>query len=291
MSDLVVRPGLLDIKGGETRRRQPPLEPLTAGFPLAPDGINWLGMWTLYCKEVRRFLAVSVQTLIGPLVTTLLYLTVFTVALGRGTSMIEGLPYMVFLAPGLTMMSMVQNAFANSSSSIVGAKSQGNLVDILLAPLTAWELTIGYAMGGVTRGIMVGVVVGLAMWPFVDWHVAYPGFVLAFAVIACLMMALIGVIGGVWAQKHDQITTVTHFVVTPAAFLSGSFYTIDRLPGIWHGIAMLNPFFYMIDGFRYGFIGHADANPWLGLAVISVASAALGCVAYRMFLTGYRLKP
>src|SRR3954471_4425968 len=156
MSDLAVPPRDLAIA--------PTVAPLTAGFPLDPSGINWLGMWTLYCKEVRRFLAVFVQTLFGPLVTTLLYLTVFTVALGRGNSMIEGMPYMIFLAPGLTMMSMVQNAFANSSSSIVGAKSQGNLVDILLAPLTAGELAIGYALGGLTRGLAVGCVVGLAMW-------------------------------------------------------------------------------------------------------------------------------
>jgi ABC-2 type transport system permease protein len=287
MSDLVVRPGSLDL----ARPAQPPLAPLTAGFALDPRGINWLGLWTLYLKEVRRFLAVSVQTLVGPLVTTLLYLTVFTVALGRGTSMIEGLPYMVFLAPGLTMMSMAQNAFANSSSSIQGSKSQGNMVDILLAPLTPAELTLGYALGGMTRGIMVGCVVGLAMWAFVPWQLHHPLVSLVFALLACLMLSLIGVIGGIWAQKHDQITTVTHFVVTPAAFLSGSFYSIDRLPGIWHDIAMLNPFFYMIDGFRYGFIGHADADPRVGLAAMLLASSVLGFIAYRMFKTGYRLKP
>jgi len=232
-----------------------------------------------------------VQTLVGPLVTTLLYLTVFTVALGRGTSMIEGMPYMVFLAPGLTMMSMAQNAFANSSSSIQGSKSQGNMVDILLAPLTPAELTLGYALGGMTRGLMVGCVVGLAMWAFVPWQLHHPLVSLVFALLACLMLSLIGVIGGIWAQKHDQITTVTHFVVTPAAFLSGSFYSIDRLPGIWHDIAMLNPFFYMIDGFRYGFIGHADADPRVGLAAMLLASSVLGFIAYRMFKTGYRLKP
>ena len=287
MSDLAVRPDLLDLP----QPARPPLEPLAAGFPLDPRGINWLGLWTLYCKEVRRFLAVSVQTLVGPLVTTLLYLTVFTVALGRSTTMIEGLPYMVFLAPGLTMMSMAQNAFANSSSSIQGSKSQGNMVDILLAPLTPAELAIGYALGGVTRGLAVGCVVGLTMWAFVPWHIYHPLTSLLFAIGACLMLSLIGIIGGIWAQKHDQITTFTHFVVTPAAFLSGSFYSIDRLPGIWHDVAMLNPFFYMIDGFRYGFIDHADADPGLGLAVISLASALLFWLTYRLFKTGYKLKP
>jgi ABC-2 type transport system permease protein len=253
--------------------------------------VNWLGLWTLYMKEVRRFLNVFTQTLLAPMVTTLLFLAIFTLALGRAVQQVGGVSFAEFLAPGLIMMAMVQNSFANTSSSITIAKVQGNIVDVLMPPLSPVELTLGIAGGGVTRGLLVGLVVGLAMSLFVPVGLAHPLFVLYHAVAASLMLALLGMIGGIWAEKFDHIAAVTNFVITPFSFLSGTFYSIERLPGVWHDLALWNPFFYMIDGFRYGFIGHADGAPVVGLLVLFGVNLALWLVAHRMLATGYRLKP
>ncbi|MBM3521596.1 MAG: multidrug ABC transporter permease [Alphaproteobacteria bacterium] len=252
--------------------------------------VNWIGLWTLIAREVRRFLKVGIQTVAAPAVTTLLFLAVFALALGGAVRDIAGVPFAEFLAPGLVMMAMVQNAFANTSSSLVIAKVQGNIVDSLMPPLNAAELTLGFALGGVVRGLVVGSAVAIFLLPFVGLRLHAPGFIVFHALAASLMLSLLGAIGGIWSQKFDHIAAVTNFVVTPLAFLSGTFYTIDRLPEPWHHIALANPFFYMIDGFRYGFIGHTDGGLAVGVVVMLVANVALGLVCYRMFLTGWRLR-
>ena len=252
--------------------------------------VNWVGLATLCRKEVARFLAVYNQTLAAPLVTTLLFLAIFTLALGRGHNMIGDIPFDVFLAPGLIMMSMIQNAFANTSSSLVSSKMQGNIVDVLMAPLSPFELTVGYAVGGVVRGLLVGLVVAIAMMLFVNIRVEHIGVVLFYALTASTMLSLLGIIGGVWAQKHEQMSVVSNFVITPCAFLSGTFYSIERLPGLWNWAAHINPFFYMIDGFRYGFIGHAEGSLAVGVAVMIVGNLVLWGVCHWMFASGYRIK-
>jgi len=253
--------------------------------------VNWRGLWTLYLKEVRRFLNVFTQTLMAPVITTLLFLAIFALALGGAGRQVAGVPYIEFLAPGLIMMTMMQNSFANTSSSILIAKVQGNIVDVLMPPLSAGELTLGIAAGGVTRGLMVGVAAGLAMWIFVPLRLHDPAVLLFHAVNASLMLSLLGMIGGIWSEKFDHIAAVTNFVITPFSFLSGTFYSIQRLPETWQIVAHFNPFFYLIDGIRYGFIGRADGAIALGLVVVPAVNAFLWLVAHRMFATGYRLKP
>jgi ABC-2 type transport system permease protein len=252
--------------------------------------VNWRGLWTLYVKEVRRFAKVATQTVLAPMITTLLFLAIFVLAIGGAVREVEGVPFAEFLAPGLIMMAMMQNAFANTSSSIVISKMQGNIVDVLMPPLSAGELTLGVAGGGLTRGLVVALAVGLAVWCFVPLRVHHPGLLLFHAFNASLMLALLGMIGGIWAEKFDHIAAVTNFVVTPFSFLSGTFYSIERLPEVWQTVAHFNPFFYLIDGFRHGFIGRADGDPLLGLAVVAAVNAALLLLCYRMWLTGYRLK-
>jgi ABC-2 type transport system permease protein len=253
--------------------------------------VNWLGFWTLYVREVRRFLKVYTQTLVAPVVTTLLFLAVFLLALGGSDRpAVAGVPFSEFLVPGLVMMAIAQNAFANTSSSIVISKVQGNIVDTLMPPLSPTEFTLGYALGGMTRGLLVGLVVGLAMWIVVPIHVHALSFVVFHAVAASLMLSLLGLAGGIWSEKFDHIAAVTNFVVTPLSFLSGTFYSVERLPETWHFVAHFNPFFYMIDGFRYGFIGHADGSLAVGLAVLTLANAGLLWLCHRMVATGYKLK-
>ena len=252
--------------------------------------VNWRGLWTLYMKEVWRFLKVFTQTLMAPVVTTLLFLAIFTLAIGRTMQQVGGVPYAQFLAPGLIMMAVLQNAFANTSSSIMIAKVQGNIVDILMPPLSAGEITFAVAVGGLTRGVLVAVSVALAMWIFVPIRLHDPFFAIFHGVNAGLMLALLGLIVGIWADKFDQMAAMTNFLITPLSFLSGTFYTIERLPESWHLVAQLNPFFYLIDGFRYGFIGHADSSLALGLIFVPAINAALWALAHRMLATGFRLK-
>jgi ABC-2 type transport system permease protein len=251
---------------------------------------DWIGLWTLYCREVRRFAKVYNQTVVAPVVTTLLFLAIFALALGRAVETVGGVPFMEFLAPGLIIMAIAQNSFANTSSSIVISKVQGNIVDTLMPPLTARELTMGFALGGLTRGLAVGLAVSLAMTVFVPLRPHAPVFVAYHAVSAALMLSLLGVAGGIWADKFDHIAAVTNFIVTPLTFLSGTFYSIDRLPAFGQHVAHANPLFFLIDGFRYGFIGRADTNPLVGAAVVAIVNAALWWLCHRMFATGYKLK-
>jgi ABC-2 type transport system permease protein len=258
--------------------------------PRAVGRVNWMGFWTLYRKEVQRFLNVFMQTLAAPMVTALLFFAIFNLALGRAVETAGGVAYPEFLAPGLIMMTLVQNAFANSSSSILISKVQGNIVDVLMPPLSAGELTLAYALGAVTRGVLVGVAVLIGLLPFVDISIHDPFMVLYFAFMASLMLGLVGIIGGIWAEKFDHIAAVQNFVITPLSFLSGTFYSIERLPESWHIAAFVNPFFYMIDGLRYGFIGNADGNVVVGALMVLVVNAALLALAYRMVSVGYKLK-
>ena len=252
--------------------------------------INWIGLWTLYFKEVRRFVKVATQTLLAPLVTMLLYLAIFMLAIGDPSHKIGGVPFQSFLAPGLIMMAMVQNAFANTSSSIMIAKIQGNIVDTLMPPLSPGELTCGFALGGATRGLAVGFVMWGAMVLLMPIALHNLLFVVFHAVAASLMLSLLGIAAGIWSEKFDHLAAVTNFIITPFAFLSGTFYSISNLPSFWYGVAHANPFFYMIDGFRYGFTGHADGSLTAGLLILTVVNLLLWALVYWMFARGYRLK-
>lgn len=262
-----------------------PPEPRTIG------AVNWIGLWTLYRREVQRFLKVYQQTIAAPVVTTLLFYAVFALALGGGLRMVGDVSFLEFLGPGLVMMAMAQNAFANTSSSVIIAKVQGNIVDVLMPPLSPVELALGYVAGGVCRGLMVGVATALAISAFVPLGLAHPGYVAYHAVMASMMMSLLGLVGGIWAEKFDHIAAFTNFLITPLTFLSGTFYSVERLPAAFWWAAHANPFFYMIDGFRHGFIGASDGTLAVGLAVMAAANAALWWLVLRMLSTGYKLKP
>jgi ABC-2 type transport system permease protein len=252
--------------------------------------VNWLGFWTLYAREVRRFFKVSAQAIVAPVVTTLLFLAVFLLALGGAGRSAGGIPFGEFLAPGLVMMSIMQNAFANTSSSLIISKIQGNIVDVLMPPLSGGELTLAFALGGVTRGLIVGIAVTLAIWCFVPIRIHDPVAIVFYAAAASLLLSLLGVLGGVWAEKFDHMAALTNFIITPLSFLSGTFYSVERLPENWRFIAHLNPFFYMIDGFRYGFIGRADGSLATGAAVLVAVNAALLMLCFRLIARGYKLK-
>lgn len=255
-----------------------------------PGDLNLVGLWTLYLKEVRRFLKVPAQTTLAPVVTTLIFLAIFSLALGRGDRAVHGVPYLEFLAPGLIMMAVVQNAFSNTISSLIIGKVQGSIIDLLMPPLGPGELILGMVAGAVTRGLVVGVAVQLAMLPFVPALPAHPFLALAFVLLAATMLALLGFLGGLWAEKFDQTAMLTNFVITPLSFLSGTFYSVDQLPQPFAFVAHLNPFFYMIDGLRFAFIGRADASVLLGLAVLIAVNVALTVLAHRLVARGYRLK-
>ncbi|MBT3766580.1 MAG: ABC transporter permease [Rhodospirillaceae bacterium] len=252
---------------------------------------SWLGLWTLYLRESRRFINVGMQTILAPVITTLIFLTVFAVALGRSERIVAGVPYLEFLAPGLIVMAILQNSFANTSSSLMTAKMQGSIVDTLMPPLTSLQLTIGYSFSGATRGLIVACMVTTAMSVFVDFTLHSLPFVLFHAINAALMLSMLGMISGIWADKHEYNSAVTNFVIMPLSFLSGSFYSIERLPESFQTFAHLNPFFYLIDGFRYGFIGRSDSSLEMGIAAITGINIVLAIVCYRMFDTGYKLKP
>jgi ABC-2 type transport system permease protein len=282
----------LSSAGPLERRR---VAPEARGHPIdstfgTPFDLNLIGLWTLYLKEVRRFLKVPGQTLAAPVVTTLMFLLIFSLALGRGGRVIEGLPFLEFLAPGLVMMAVIQNAFANTSSSILIGKIQGNIVDMLMPPLRPGELLFGIVAGGVTRGLLVAVVVTLAMLPAVAIRVEHPLLVLYYALSGSLMLALLGLLGGIWAERFDQMAAVTNFVVTPLSFLSGTFYSIAQLPGPFLLAAHLNPFFYLIDGLRFGFTGHADGSIVIGALAVAGVNLALWLLAHALLARGYRLK-
>ena len=268
--------------------------PLSLPEPGVPviHGINWLGIRTLYVKEVRRFFKVQMQTVWAPAITTLMFLAIFSLALGRAKGEVLGLPYATFLAPGLIIMGMVQNSFQNSLSSIIIAKVQGTIIDVLMPPLSHGELLFCYVAGAITRAWAVGVAIWLAMllWPGVDVSIANPLQVLLFGTLGALLLGLLGVLTGIWADKFDHGSAVTNFLVQPLTLLSGTFYAIEALPPVVQTISRANPFFYMIDGFRAGFIGIAEAPVWLGALIVGGLSLVLWAVCYQLLKTGWKLR-
>jgi len=253
--------------------------------------MNWRGLWTLIGRETQRFMKVWSQTLAAPLVTAGLFLAVFALAIGPNRGPVMGVPFIQFLAPGILMMTVMQNAFANTSSSIMVSKVQGNIVDTLMPPLSEFELVLGYALGGLLRGVFVGVAVALALWLVLGVVPAHPLWALVFLVLGSLFLGALGIIGAILAEKFDQIAAITNFVVVPLSFLSGTFYALESMPGWLQTVSHLNPVFYLIDGARFGFIGTSDSSPWLGLAVCTAATAAVLAQAWHWFRIGYRLKP
>ncbi len=264
------------------------------GVP-AIRNVNWGGLRTLYVKEVRRFFKVQLQTIWAPAITTLLYLVIFTVALGGRSAVHLGgttVQFADFVAPGLIVMGMLNNAFANASFSLLVGKIQGTIVDYLMPPLSTAELLAALTGGAVTRAFLVGLTVWLAMllWPGVDVIPAHPIAVLWFGLLGSVFLALIGVLTSIWAEKFDHAAAVTNFVVAPLTLLSGTFYSVDRLSPVFQAISHANPFFYIISGFRYGFLGIADSPVMLGSLVILAIDVALAATCYTLLRRGWRLK-
>ena len=251
---------------------------------------KYLSVWSLFKKEVFRFLNVGIQTIIGPAVSSLLFLAVFSLALGRSVETINNVAFENFIAPGLIMMTILQNAFANSASSIGQAKTQGNIVDVLMAPLNNLELTIGYIGGSIARGLICGVVTTFGFFFFISIEIYSILALIFYAIMGSLMMGSLGTIVGIWADKWDQQQGITNFIVMPLTFLSGTFYSIARLPDFWQNFAILNPFFYNIDGFRFAFIGKSDSSLFVGGITLIIINFILFFLCYLMFRSGYKLK-
>ncbi|RIV87763.1 ABC transporter permease [Aurantiacibacter zhengii] len=260
-------------------------------------GINRIGLWSLYIKECRRFLKVQTQTVWAPAVTTLLFLVIFTVALGRGGREIMGVNFGTFVAPGLIMMGMMQNAFANSSFSLLSGKLQGTIIDLLMPPLSEAELMIGIVMAAITRAVLVGGAVGLAMvlYPDVNMHVAHSWAVVWFGLMGATMLSIFGLLASIWAEKFDHNAAITNFIVAPLSLLSGTFYVISNLSPFFQAVSKANPFFYMISGFRYGFLGQSDIGNdnahVVGAAIgVGVLNLVLGFITYRVLKSGWKIK-
>ncbi|MDK3072327.1 ABC transporter permease [Sedimentitalea sp. JM2-8] len=253
--------------------------------------VNWLGLYTLAAREIMRFAAVWTQTLLAPLVTAALFLMIFNLAIGPRRGDVMGVPFLTFIAPGILMMTVIQNAFANCSSSIVISKVQGNIVDTLMPPLSGAELVLGYLAGGIARGVMVALAIGLGLSLALGILPQHPLVALVFVLLGAALLGALGIVAGIYADKFDQMAAITNFVVTPLAFLSGTFYSVEALPPLLSRITHLNPFFYLIDGVRFGMIGVSDSSPLLGAAVCGVTTLGVSLIAWRMLTSGYRLKP
>ena len=253
---------------------------------------NWEGLRTLYIKEVRRFFKVQLQTIWAPAITTLMFLAIFSVSMGKIRPNVMSVPFPDFIAPGLIMMGMMQNAFANSSFSLLVGKIQGTIVDYLMPPLSSGELLAALVGGSVTRAICVGLAVWLAMllWPGVHVMPVHMWAVVWFGVLGSAMLALVGVLTSIWAEKFDHAAAIGNFIVAPLSLLSGTFYSVDRLSPTFAAISHANPFFYAISGFRYGFIGAADSNVLLGSAVLLGITVLLGIICYTLLRSGWKLK-
>ena len=252
--------------------------------------INWIGFWTLYKKEVLRFLIVWIQTLLSPIISSLLFLGVLAVAIGDGRSDMLGYPFITFLAPGLIAMQIIQQAFSHSSSSFMIGKIQGNIVDILYAPLSASEVTIAVALAATTRSFMIGLVSLIVFYFLVDIEIKSFSAVIFYTFISSFILGSVGVIAGLWAEKFDHMATVTNFIIIPLSFLSGTFYTIDNLPDFLQTISKCNPFFYMIDGFRYGFLEKSDGSIFIGSLYLTILAIVLWYVSYLLYKKGYKVR-
>jgi ABC-2 type transport system permease protein len=251
---------------------------------------NLSGAGTLFRKEVLRFWKVAFQTVAAPVLTAMLYLLIFGHVLDKHVQPLPGVGYTSFLVPGLVMMSVLQNAFANSSSSLVQSKITGNLVFLLLSPLSHRAWFVAYVGASMVRGLTVGLGVLLVTVWFAPLRVAEPWWILVFGALGAAMMGSLGLIAGLWADKFDQMAAFQNFIIMPLTFLSGVFYSVHSLPGVWQTISHLNPFFYMIDGFRQGFFGVGDVSPWLSLGVVASAFAVVAAIALRLLATGYKIR-
>lgn len=248
------------------------------------------GPWTLFKKELLRFWRVAFQTVAAPVITALLYLLIFSHVLGQHVQVYDGVAYTAFLIPGLIMMSVLQNAFANSSSSLIQSKVMGNLVFVLLTPLTHFQFFVAFLMAAIIRGMVVGLCIYLiALW-FVDLTIANPWLIVAFALLGSALLGTFGIIAGIWADRFDQMAAFQNFIIMPLSFLSGVFYSIHSLPPFWQKVSQLNPFFYMIDGFRYGFFGKGDVSPLVSLSIVGGSFLVLAWLTLKMLKSGYKLR-
>ena len=256
------------------------------------EGVNWGGLYTLYIKEVRRFFKVQMQTVWAPAVTTLLYLIIFTVAMGREGKTVLGVPFADFIAPGLIVMAMLQNSFANSSFSLLVGKMQGTIVDYLMPPLSVGELIAGLVGAAVTRAFLVGFAVWLIMslWPGVQVGISHPLSVLWFGLMGALMLSFLGLMTSIWADKFDHAAAVSNFVVAPLSLLSGTFYSVEQLSPTVQAVSHANPFFYVISGFRYGFLGITDSPLWIGAIGLLLFNVALWAACYALLKSGWKIK-
>jgi len=248
------------------------------------------GVYTLFKKEVLRFWRVAFQTIASPMITALLYLLIFSHVLAGRVQVYDNVAYTAFLIPGLIMMSLLQNSFANTSSSLVQSKVMGNIVFVLLTPLTYLQFFIAFLAGAVVRGFVVGFSIYLVAIFFVDLPIMHIGWVLVFALLGSALLGTFGIIAGIWAERFDQMAAFQNFVIMPLTFLSGVFYSIHSLPPIWQTISHFNPFFYMIDGFRYGFFGQGDISPWVSLGVVLTFLVLLVALSLKMLKSGYKLR-
>ncbi len=248
------------------------------------------GFFALFYKEVKRFWRVSFQTVAAPVLTAILYLMIFGHVLEDHVKVYDAISYTAFLIPGLVMMSLLQNSFANTSSSIIQSKITGNLIFVLLAPLSHIEFFSAYVLAAMVRGLVVGLGVFLATCWFTSIHFEYPLWILIFALLSSGVLGALGLIGGIWAEKFDQLAAFQNFFIMPATMLSGVFYSIHTLPAVWQSISHFNPFFYMIDGFRFGFFGVSDVSPWFSVTVVGVFFMVVAAIALRMLASGYKLR-
>jgi ABC-2 type transport system permease protein len=248
------------------------------------------GTGTLFRKEVLRFWKVAFQTVAAPVLTAIMYLLIFGHVLQDHVQAFPGVGYTSFLVPGLVMMSVLQNAFANSSSSLIQSKITGNVVFLLVSPLSHWAWFVAYVGASMVRGLVVGTgVMAVTMW-FAPLQLAHPQWILVFGALGAAMMGSLGLIAGLWAEKFDQLAAFQNFIIMPMTFLSGVFYSVHSLPAVWQAVSHLNPFFYMIDGFRQGFFGVGDVSPWLSLAVVGGSFLLVAAIALRLLISGYKLR-
>ena len=252
--------------------------------------VNWVGAKHLYLKEINRFLVVWAQTLLSPLITSLLFLSVLSLALGNERENVLGYPFITFLAPGLIAMQIIQQAFSHSSSSIMIGKIQGNIVDMLFAPLSASEVTLSIILAAVTRSLLIAVVSITIFSLFVDIFISNVFIIFIYAFLGSFILGAVGFCAGLWAEKFDHMATVTNFFIIPLSFLSGTFYTIDKLPNFLQSLSVINPFFYMIDGFRYGFLGKSDGSITVGLIYLSILALTTWLASFYLYKKGYKIK-
>ena len=252
--------------------------------------VNWIGFYTLYVKEVSRFLIVWAQTLLSPLVSSLLFLSVLTLALGNGRGDVLGYSFISFLAPGLIVMSIVQQSFSHSVSSLMIGKIQGNIIDTLLAPLSAIEVTLAIIFAAVTRGLVILIISIVVFSLIVEMYIYSIFYIFIGAFLGTFILGALGFITGLWAEKFDHTATITNFIITPLSFLSGVFYSIERLPDFFQSISKINPFFYIIDICRFGFLGKSDGSIGIGLVYLTILSIIVWLISYYLYKIGYKIK-